>query len=141
MSHAKNKPMNTNQVTSSALALAPGSAVRYKRRDTEDLGQLYVDHVYAMTAQKLYEKNAIAAELAWRDAQINELTSELRRWMDKHDVWMQRYAELLAANERERQELRDILGKPIDSSDMVDEIEALLSSPNVADEPRAPNTK
>lgn len=47
---------------------------QYKQRDTENLGAYYMRHVLAMTAEKLHDKSAIAAELAWRDLQIDMLT-------------------------------------------------------------------
>ncbi len=49
----------------------------YERRDTEDLGEHYFRHVDAMTRERLHEKNHIAAELAWRDAEIERLRNAL----------------------------------------------------------------
>lgn len=46
---------------------------QYAERDTESLGEFYTKHVAAMTVEGLHEKSAIAAELAIRDARINEL--------------------------------------------------------------------
>lgn len=54
---------------------APNPGTMYARRDTEALGELYLRHVAAMTAEGLYDKGAIAAELAWRDAEIARLKS------------------------------------------------------------------
>lgn len=48
----------------------------YAERDIIALGQLYVDHVLAMTSEALHEKSDIAAELAWRDAQIQALRED-----------------------------------------------------------------
>lgn len=47
--------------------------MKYARRDTESLGKLYIEHVEAMTAEGLHSKADIAAELAWRDEQIEIL--------------------------------------------------------------------
>lgn len=49
----------------------------YADRDAIALGQLYADHVQAMTAEGLHEKSDIAAELAYRDAQIKALKEDL----------------------------------------------------------------
>lgn len=49
------------------------TAKLYARRDTESMGDLYIRHVEAMTAEGLHEKNRIAAELAHRDAEIGRL--------------------------------------------------------------------
>ena len=35
----------------------------YAERNAEDLGQVFMDHLMAMTAEKLHRKSAIAAEL------------------------------------------------------------------------------
>lgn len=48
----------------------------YAERDAIALGQLYVDHVCAMTSEELHEKSDIAAELAWRDARIQALQED-----------------------------------------------------------------
>ena len=42
----------------------------YKERDTIGQGQVYVDHVLAMTRESLHDKSDIAAELAERDIEI-----------------------------------------------------------------------
>lgn len=49
----------------------------YAERDTESLGYFYVDHVMAMTREKLHAKSAIAAELAHRDKMIKTLENAL----------------------------------------------------------------
>lgn len=41
------------------------------------LGGYYIRHVSAMTAEGLHSKSDIAAELAWRDAEIDRLREEL----------------------------------------------------------------
>ncbi len=48
---------------------------RYAKRNAQALGQLYCDHVHAMTVEGLHEKSDIAAELAWRDAREAQLTA------------------------------------------------------------------
>ena len=52
--------------------------MQYEQRDTGQLGELYIRHVEAMTAEGLHEKSAIAAELAHRDSRIAELESRLK---------------------------------------------------------------
>lgn len=42
----------------------------YAKRDHMALGDYYMRHVMAMTAEGLHAKSAIAGELAWRDEQI-----------------------------------------------------------------------
>lgn len=49
----------------------------YANRDAEALGELYARHVAAMTAEKLHDKGDIAAELAWRDMEIDRLQNLL----------------------------------------------------------------
>lgn len=51
----------------------------YAERDAIALGQLYVDHVCAMTGEALHEKSDIAAELAWRDARIQMLQENYKK--------------------------------------------------------------
>lgn len=50
---------------------------RYAHRDIMSQGQVYCDHVQAMTAEDLHSKSDIAAELAHRDIQIAELRHDL----------------------------------------------------------------
>lgn len=57
----------------------------YAERDEMALGQFYVDHVCAMTAEGLHEKSDIAAELAWRDARINEIKGQRDSLSLKYD--------------------------------------------------------
>jgi len=45
----------------------------YAERDIVKQGQVYVDHVSAMTGEGLHEKSDIAAELAHRDIEIQKL--------------------------------------------------------------------
>ncbi|MBV1928680.1 MAG: hypothetical protein KUG81_04130 [Gammaproteobacteria bacterium] len=51
--------------------------MEYKERDIDELGGHYTKHVVAMTMEELHSKAAIAAELAFRDNQIEELTAKL----------------------------------------------------------------
>lgn len=54
---------------------------QYAERDHLTLdkrGGYYIRHVMAMTAEGLHAKCDIAAELAWRDAEIDRLNAELR---------------------------------------------------------------
>ena len=45
--------------------------------ETKALNDAYCKHINAMTTEDLYSKSDIAAELAWRDVQIEQLTKEL----------------------------------------------------------------
>lgn len=47
----------------------------YAERDLDAIGEHYAKHVSAMTLEGLHAKSAIAAELAWRDAEIERLRS------------------------------------------------------------------
>lgn len=54
----------------------------YAPRDVVQLdkeGNYYCRHVSAMTTENLHSKSDIAAELAWRDNQIDELKEQLRK--------------------------------------------------------------
>lgn len=44
---------------------------------SDELSEHYAKHVFAMTAEGLHSKSDIAAELAYRDAEIDRLTQEL----------------------------------------------------------------
>jgi hypothetical protein len=49
---------------------------QYRERDIENLdeiGNFYCIHIDAMTREKLHDKSEIAAELAFRDAEIKRL--------------------------------------------------------------------
>lgn len=56
-----------------------GATKLYAQRNAEDLGEHYFRHVNAMTAEVLYDKYEIAAELAYRDMQIEKLKAENAR--------------------------------------------------------------
>ncbi len=49
----------------------------YARRDHQALGEHYLKHLGAMTAEDLHAKSDIAAELAYRDAHIEHQEREL----------------------------------------------------------------
>ena len=49
----------------------------YARRDTAALGEYYTRHLAAMADENLRTKSAIAAELAWRDMEIAELSAAI----------------------------------------------------------------
>lgn len=49
----------------------------YTQRDASELGEHYIRHIHAMTVEGLHSKSDIAAELAWRDQQIELLTAQL----------------------------------------------------------------
>jgi len=48
----------------------------YDERDImqlDEAGDFYTNHVMAMTSEKLHSKSDIAAELGWRDMEIDRL--------------------------------------------------------------------
>lgn len=57
-------------------------------RDPVALGQHYINHVDAMTREKLHSKADIAAELAYRDQRIEEL--EGQRGALQHELTVRR---------------------------------------------------
>lgn len=52
----------------------------YAKRSVMEQGKYYIDHVMAMTAEGLHSKADIAAELAHRDIEIQQLKSRLAVW-------------------------------------------------------------
>lgn len=48
----------------------------YEEREIDEL-DTYIDHVSAMTTEGLHSKSAIAAELAFRDEEINKLKRKM----------------------------------------------------------------
>jgi len=61
----------------------------YAERNAEDLGQVFMDHLMAMTAEKLHRKSAIAAELAYRDQRIAELEAQMEAQVEACDCeWL-----------------------------------------------------
>ena len=57
----------------------------YADRDIIQQGKHYTDHVRAMTAEGLHSKSDIAAELAHRDIQRDELLAALKSLMEMLD--------------------------------------------------------
>ena len=51
----------------------PTPETHYAERDIMELEEYYIAHVSAMTSEELYSKSAIAAELAFRDKERDEL--------------------------------------------------------------------
>lgn len=51
--------------------------MEYADRDIVALGDHYTRHVLAMTREQLHDKAAIAAELAYRDAEIERLQKDV----------------------------------------------------------------
>lgn len=55
-------------------------------RELDKLGNYFSRHMLAMTAEDLHYKSDIAAELAWRDAEIDRLRIELSELRAKAEV-------------------------------------------------------
>ncbi|BBI61782.1 hypothetical protein [Vreelandella sulfidaeris] len=58
----------------------------YTERDIMGLdrqGNYYSRHLSAMTGEQLHDKSDIAAELAWRDARIDELSGAIDQLLSK----------------------------------------------------------
>jgi L-amino acid N-acyltransferase YncA len=55
----------------------------YAERDIEALGKHYMDHVEAMTAERLHEKSDIAAELAYRDARLENCANLCKKRIEE----------------------------------------------------------
>lgn len=77
---------------------------QYADRDRRALGGHYYRHVSAMTGEELHAKTAIAAELAWRDAQIETVTRERDVAREALDVSEKSVGEYMA----ERNQARDL---------------------------------
>lgn len=45
----------------------------YPQQDAEELGEFYFRHLDAMTTERLHSKSDIAAQLAWRDRELERL--------------------------------------------------------------------
>lgn len=76
---------------------------RYAERDAYELdkaGNYYCRHVSAMTGEGLHSKSDIAAELGWRDMQIDALLAERDALIASSAKW-KRDSELLDAIEGE----------------------------------------
>ncbi len=82
----------------------------YKERDIPELGleKHYVRHVNAMTKEKLHSKGDIAAELAWRDQEIERLQG-MEEAFFKSAKTIESLQSQLAAVEKERDELKEEL--------------------------------
>lgn len=85
---------------------------QYAPRDIIELGPLYLRHVSAMTGEGLHSKADIAAELAWRDAEIARLQQGFYGRMaakycrERDAAWaeLRRIRELIKANKEEATE-------------------------------------
>lgn len=76
----------------------------YKERDIESLGNYYSQHIGAMTTEELYDKSDIAAELAHRDYEIDQLRKQLDSINELHDDLINQLAgNQLASTEQLRQ--------------------------------------
>jgi hypothetical protein len=60
----------------------------YAQRDHIALGHYYLQHLSAMTGEQLHAKSDIAAELAWRDQQIDNLRAALYTQIKDEHVYM-----------------------------------------------------
>lgn len=58
----------------------------YAERDMLQQGDYYFNHLSAMTAEGLYLKSSIAAELAHRDIEIDRLRAETHRIRAERDI-------------------------------------------------------
>jgi hypothetical protein len=67
----------------------------YARRDIEKLGEHYLRHVDHMTTEALYDKGDIAAELAWRDLRIAQLTAGIQRLARDYNAAMYRQDKIM----------------------------------------------
>jgi chromosome segregation ATPase len=63
----------------------PTDARLYAERDHITQGEYYLRHVSAMTGEGLHAKSAIAAELAHRDMQIDQLRAALAAQAEAHE--------------------------------------------------------
>lgn len=61
------------------MAKEPVMSDHYAQRPLEDLGEYYCRHVQAMTRESLHSKSDIAAELAWRDRELDQLRDAYKR--------------------------------------------------------------
>ena len=86
-------------------------------RDVMELGQVYVDHVLAMTREGLHSKADIAAELAHRDIRIAEL-EDLETTYVK---WVNGLEEKVAELEQENASLKEQLAYSRETNLMLDD--------------------
>ena len=85
----------------------------YADRDVIKLGKYYTRHVEAMTSEGLHEKSDIAAELAWRDLELERLREILHgrdeqygRWAATKNNTADQQEEEIERLEKERDEAR-----------------------------------
>ena len=84
-------------------------ANQYAKRNVIALGNYYTRHVSAMTEEDLHEKSDIAAELAYRDKQIDALVEDLiktRGWLKDVEQAAGRLQHKYRTLEAENDELR-----------------------------------
>lgn len=70
----------------------------YAERDSLELGDYYMRHVDRMTREGLHDKSDIAAELGWRDMEIDRLrarVAELEAGRDGGDALRECMADIL----------------------------------------------
>lgn len=80
----------------------------YADRRPWDLEPHYSAHVMAMTAEDLHSKADIAAELAFRDKEIERLCAEAKILKHHHDQWMDAANGLLKTNDALRAEVEQL---------------------------------
>jgi phage shock protein A len=82
-----------------------------KTRNVRDLEPHYTRHVAAMTAEVLHDKGDIAAELAYRDQQIEKVTTSLEASLQVNINDTVALNRKLMELRQERGELLDVLQK------------------------------
>lgn len=91
------------------------SKKHYERRDVESLGQHYMAHLAAMTAESLHDKCDIAAELAYRDADLAALRTELEQVKASRDEAVQRAVKWRDSGSRIAVEAENLKGELADT--------------------------
>jgi len=93
----------------------------YPEKDAQELGQHYLNHVSAMTVEKLHSKSDIAIQLAWRDQEIESLQAELEQVKGKLDYWYEEAGRLdtnvrfqVEQKEKLQAELEKVKGELVD---------------------------
>ena len=80
------------------------------KHSAQALGQDYINHVMAMTSEKLHEKSEIAVQLAWRDAELRRLHEENQfQMMTGYDMAKAEYVNRLIELEEVNAELLEAL--------------------------------
>lgn len=85
--------------------------MEYRKQDITSLGDYFMRHMEAMTAEDLFDKGEIAAELACRDKQIAELEDQCRlsgKTIEMHCTTIQQMSRRIAKLEAD-QKLTDEL--------------------------------